>query len=352
MTSLSAPVTIRPATVQEMNEWDSIVGAFPNARVFHKKEWVRSIEGFTNARGVYLVYEKEGRIVACFPGLVSQLGPLRMFCSPREGWQTDSMGPVFDPQLITTEEIFSLLLPYLRRNLRIPYVELACRGLDPNAMRQMGFTGRPLVTYLADLPPFNAEEGMRRLHRRARRHLHKAIGLGLHVRVGLTPSFVDDYFEQIALVFKRGGFALPFKRGRVAQLVKHLRETDALLPVSIYLPDKEVCIATGIFLIANRELCSWGWAHRYEYGSLCPVELLTWTAMERAIGLGCTSFDLSGGGDAKGKYGGVPDSGIVRWTFSSVPGLLLGREAARRLYRAWQKLKGGLSRTSATTQTP
>jgi CelD/BcsL family acetyltransferase involved in cellulose biosynthesis len=135
-------------------------------------------------------------------------------------------------------------------------------------------------------------------------------------------------------------------------LVECLRETDSLLPVSVYLADKEMCVATGIFLVANRELCLWGWAHRHEYGSYCPVELLTWTAIEKAMGLGCRSFDLFGGGKAKEKYGGARDYGIVRWMHSSLPGLIAGREAAKRIYRRRQKLKGGLLRTSTAARTP
>jgi hypothetical protein len=335
---------IRPASPQELKEWDRIVSSFPNSRVFHLKAWVESIEGFTSAKGVYFVYEKRGRIVACFPGLVSSFGPIRMFCSPREGWQSGSMGPAFDPRFISTEEIFSLLLPFLRRNLRIPYVELACRGLDSDAMRRMGFKAQPLPTYVARLPPFNPDEALRKLDKKTRNQLRKATKVGLRARVGLTPGFADQYFEQITLVFRRRGFALPFQRKRVVQLIEHLGKTEVLVPVSVYLPDSETCIATGIFFIANQELFLWGWAHKYEYGSHCPVELLTWTAMEKAVGLGCTSFDLFGKGKAKEKYGAILGQGIVRWVHSSMPGLLSGREAARRLYRAWQRFRGGLTK--------
>ena len=70
------------------------------------------------------------------------------------------------------------------------------------------------------------------------------------------------------------------------------------------------------------------------------------------IGLGCASFDLFGGGKAEEKYGGVPDQGIVRWMYSSVPGLIACRGVAKRTFRRWQKLKGGLSRTSTANRTP
>jgi uncharacterized membrane protein len=311
---------------------------------------MQSIEGFTNARAVFLVYENHGRIVACFPGLVSQLGPLRMFCSPREGWQTGSMGPAFDPQLISTEEIILPLLPYLRRHLGVLHVEFACRGLDPQPMRRLGFVDERVLTYVADLVS-SPDEALLKLDQKTRNQMRKAVKMGLEARVDLAPSFVDRYFEQITLVFSRRGVALPFKRRRVDQLVEHLRETGWLLPVSVFLPDRETCAATGIFLVGNRELCLWGWAHRHEYGSYCPMELLTWTAMEKAIGLGCTSFDLFGGGKAKEKYGGVVDYGIVRWMHSSVPGLLLGREAAKRMFRRWQKLRGGPVKSKKTART-
>jgi hypothetical protein len=339
------PVTIRTARPQELKEWDRILSGFPNSRVFHTEAWVRSIEGFAGARGVYLVYEKNGHIVACFPGLVSRVGPLNIFGSPREGWQTGSMGPAFDPQQITTEELASPLLPYLRRHFGVLHVEFACRDLDPQTMRRLGFIDEVLPTYVAELPS-DPEDAWRGLNQKMRGNVRKARKEGLEARVELTPGFVERYYEQISFIFGRRGTAMPFTLRRVKQLFEHLEDTGWLLPVSVYLSDGETCAATGIFLVRNRELFLWGWAHRREYGSYCPVQLLTWTAMEKAIQLGCRSFDLFGPGKAKKKAGGVLDHGVVRWMYSPVPGLITGREVARWLYRRWQKVKVGLSRAS------
>jgi CelD/BcsL family acetyltransferase involved in cellulose biosynthesis len=252
------------------------------------------------------------------------------------------MGPAYDPAQVTTEELFAPLLSYLREQYGVVHVELSCRGLDADVMRRLGFVGEPLRTYIARLPSHQTE-AWRALDQKTRNQTRKAMRLGLEARVELTPDFVDHYFEQISSVFAGRGFALPFKRKRVEQLVEHLMGTSHLLPVSVFLADKATCIATGIFLVANQELFLWGWAHRHEYGSYCPMELLTWTAMQRAIELGCRSFDLFGGGKAKEKYGGVIDSSTVRWMRSSIPGFLACRGAAKKAYRWWQRVKGRVS---------
>lgn len=346
MTSLSTPVTLRAATPQELEEWDRIVSGFPNSRIFHTQAWIRSIEGFAGARGVYLVYERNGQIVACLPGLVSRLGPLRIFGSPREGWQTGSMGPAFDPEAITTEELVSPLLPYLRRHFGVLHVEFVCRDLDRETMRRLGFKDEVLPTYVAELPsdPEDAWRGL--LNQKMRGNVRKARKLGLEARLGLSPGFVDRYYEQISLIFSRRGLAMPFTQRRVEQMMEHFKDTGSLLPVSVYLADGETCVATGIFLVRSPELFLWGWAHKQEYGSYCPVQFLTWTAMEKGMQLGCRTFDLFGPGKAKKKTGGVLDQGIVRWMYSPVPGLMAGREVARRLYRRWQRVTAGLSRAS------
>jgi hypothetical protein len=350
MTSLSTPVTLREANPQELKDWDTIISGFPNSRIFHTKAWIRSIEAFAGARGVYLVYEKNNHIVGCFPGLLSRLGPLNIFGSPREGWQTGSMGPAFDPGHITTEELVSPLLPYLRRYFGVLHVEFICRDLDREIMAQLGFIEEVLPSFVAELPsePEDAWRGV--LNQKMRGNVRKARKLGLEARMGLIPGFVDRYYEQIALIFSRRRVAIPFTRRRVEQLIDRFKDTGALLPVSVYLADGETCVATGIFLVRSPELFLWGWAHRNEYGSYCPVQLLTWTAMEKAIQLGCRSFDLFGPGKAKKKTGGVLDHGTVRWMYSPVPGLMAGREVARRLYRRWQRVKASLSRASRTAR--
>jgi Acetyltransferase (GNAT) domain len=140
---------------------------------------------------------------------------------------------------------------------------------------------------------------------------------------------------------------VPFDEARVLKCFRHLKGAGNLLAVSVSLPDDSKRIATGLFMCDGRELHLWGWAHRTAYGSYCPVELLTWTAMRRAMEAGCTTLDMGGGGDAKRKYGALPDATMHEWMWSRYAWLARARDFAERVYRRQQSVRGRLARKRA-----
>ena len=123
-----------------------------------------------------------------------------------------------------------------------------------------------------------------------------------------------------------------------------MKESGNLLAVSIRKPDDGTCIATGVFLVEAQELCLWSWTHRSQYARYHPIELLTWTAMQKGMEAGCTTFDMGGGGQAKPKFGAFPDRTVHRWMWSRYEGLFWLRELARRTFRWQQSVRGALAR--------
>src|SRR5690606_985008 len=91
--SVASSVSVREATSREATEWDSIVKRFPNHRITHLTPWINSLVDAGIGKPLLLVTERDGDIVACTPGLLTRLGPLRLFGSPLPGWQTLGMGP-------------------------------------------------------------------------------------------------------------------------------------------------------------------------------------------------------------------------------------------------------------------
>lgn len=343
-------ISFREAKKFEIECWDELVTQFPNHQVFHLYGWIKSVEEYTGAKAIFMIAERDGHIVACCPGFLYKFAGLTFFCSPREGWQTDSMGPVFDPETVNTADLISALLRYLQKTHRVKYVELNSRCLDKNEMRRLGFVEEIMPTLRTSLLTNEPEEMFKALDGKARNQVRKAIKVGLIAKCGHTEDFLDQYYSQIKEVFQRRKSTLPFSRHRIEVVFNFLGESDPLLPISIFLPGESECIATGIFLLANNEMYLWGWAHRKEYGSLCPIELLTWTAIEIAIQKGCTALDFGGLGKAKKKYNAVLDEKTNRYMISFIPGLIPMRALARRAYRWQQKFRGKLSLKLNKTQ--
>jgi CelD/BcsL family acetyltransferase involved in cellulose biosynthesis len=336
-------VAVREARADELLNWDLLVRRFDNHRIVHTTSWVRSLENSTGARPLFLVFETGGDIVGCFPGLLTRVGPLRLFGSPLVGWQTCSMGPVFDRSRLSTEEMMSAAIGLLEDRYNVHHIELINGELDHAAMHDLGFTSEAIPTYRVPLFPMDEGRTLSRLKDNARRNIRRAIKLGLSVRFETDESFVDEAYDQIKEVFVRGGNTVPFGKRRVLEFFRCLKEDDSLIAASVYLPDDEVRVATGLFSICGQELFLWQWAHRTRYRWYRPTELMTWTVMKKAMEAGCTTFDLMGLGDFKQKFGAVVDHSQYRWVRSRYQWLARVRSVAERSYRWQQSVRGHLA---------
>jgi CelD/BcsL family acetyltransferase involved in cellulose biosynthesis len=136
---------------------------------------------------------------------------------------------------------------------------------------------------------------------------------------------------------------MPFGEERFRRCFAALRECGCLVAVAARSPEG-ACIGTGLFSMDGRELILWMWTHLFDYRNLSPTEIMTWTAMEHATARGCTVFDMTGGGEAKRKFGGTADEKTLRWIRSRYAWLGAARRAAFKLYRWQQRLRGRVSR--------
>lgn len=335
---------LRELSAGEAPEWDALVRRFPNHRVTHTLAWLRSLEASGLGRARLLVFEKEGEVVACLPGLAHDLGPVRLFGSPPPASQTVSMGPAFDEARISPDEMLGTLIPYLEHRLGIHHIEIMSPDLDPGTMLTLGFRGEPWPTYRMPLDPADEGRTFKRLKDSARRNVTRGIKLGLEVRFETDEQFVAEHYEQLKEVYVRGGHAVNFSRRRVLECFRGMRESGNLLAVSVYLPGGESSIASGMFTIEGQELLLWTWAHRAKHRWHRPTELMTWTVIQRALKAGCRTFDLMGLGDFKTRFGAERDDQKYRWVRSRYRWLGRMRDFAARGMLWQQALRGRVAR--------
>ena len=342
--SASVPLTIREVTAADVRQWDDLVCRFASHRVSHMGEWSLSLEEVGLGQPLLLVAERQGVVVGCMPGLLTRVGPLRLFGSPLPGWQTVSMGPVFDPLSTSTRELVGALVAHLEQRHGIHHLEIASTVLDAEEMAALAFRSEPMVTFRASLCPGDEAGAFRAMKENARRNVRRAERLGLTVRFEDDDEFVAEHYAQITEVFARGGNVVPFGQRRLEAFVRHMREAGCLVAVSVLLPDGCTRIATGTFTIAAGELVLWMWAHRTSARWYRPTELMTWAVMRRAMAAGCTSVDFMGRGDFKAAFGATPDDGKRRWMRSRLPLLMQARGLAEHGFRWQQAARGRLAR--------
>ena len=246
-------VRVRPATADELSRWDDIVVRFENYRLFHKRSWIRSLETCSGAKALYLVFERNGEILGCLPGFLVCIAFLRLFASPLEGWQTPSMGPVFDKTKTGALELFSTAVPFLEKEFGVAHIEVVSAELDHEAMRSVGFTKQSLFTYRVPLFPGDEERTLKNVDAKTRNQLRKAKKLGLSARMEDGEAFVGEFYDQLKEVFARNKKSVPFRLERAVQCFRYMKESGNLVAISINMPGTGICIATGMFLIEGRE---------------------------------------------------------------------------------------------------
>ena len=340
----ASKLELRELSPGEIGEWDALVRRFPNHRVTHTLAWVRSLQSSGFGRARFLVFEKDGEVVACLPGLINELGPLRLFGSPPPSSQTVSMGPAFDESKVSTSEMLEALLPYLERRLGVHHVEIMSPDLDADVMQPLGFRGESWPTYRMPLDPGDEARTFKRLKDSARRNVARGMKLGLEVRFETDERFVAEHYEQIKEVYVRGGHVVNFSRRRVRECFREMRDSGNLVAVSVRLPGVDSSIASGMFTIEGRELLLWTWAHRAQYRWHRPTELMTWTVIQHALKAGCQTFDLMGLGDFKTKFGAERDDQKYRWVRSRYRWLGRMRDFAARGMLWQQSLRGRVAR--------
>ena len=337
---MKSDVVIREANPQEMLRWDELVAGFENYRVVHKLAWMRSLEACVKGKPLYLVYEKDGQVVGCLPGFLVNVGPFRLFGSPLPGWQTLSMGPVFDKRQLSTQEMMPALVTYLETRYGVHHIEVLVDSLNHEVMEKMGFQCKPAATFCAPLFPGDEKRAMKALKDSARRNVRRAEKLGLIVKFEDDEAFIDEHYDQLVEVYARGGNVIPFNKKRALEFFRHMNESGNLLAISVYLPDGVTNIATGTFTVEGKELLLWMWAHRTQYRWYRPTELMTWTVMKKAMEMGCDSIDFMGRGDFKAKFGAELEVRNYRWVRSRFRWLFQIRMLAERVYRWQQSFRG------------
>ena len=338
-------IILREATAPEIADWDALVKRFANHRVMHTRGWIGSLEDSVRGKPLFLIYERAGEIVGCLPGMLTKIGVLRVFGSPLPGWQTRSMGPTFDAEKITTEELIAPLAPFLEKRYGVHHIELMTHTLDGEFMKKSGFRCEPKPIYRVPLHPEDEERVLKNMKQNARNRVKKGIKFGLIPKI-LTndESFVEEIYDQLVEVYARGGNRIPYGKRRVEAFFRRMKKAGNLLAVGVYLPDDETCIATGLFIIDDdKELILWSWTHRTEYRQFNPTELLTWTAMREAMRRGCKSLPLGGGGDYKAKFGAEIVDTKFRYVRSRYKWMLTARDLAEKCYRWQQSLRGNLA---------
>jgi hypothetical protein len=287
------------------------------------------------------VIREGAQTVGYFCGGVLHKGPFRILGSPLMGWGTNFMGPVVNRDF--DQSAFLASIDELAARDSFAMVELESPILSGQRLNEAGYEPLCRWSYVVELTPENPDKMWKRLEQRSQ--VRKALKLGLTAEDSDDPAIVDEFYQQTSGVFSRKNLAPPYSRDVPRALYSALRPKGMLFALSIRDAQGKL-VATGLFPHDDRELIYWGGASLQESLPLAPNDLMHWTAMEMGARLGLRSYNMSGNGFFKKKFGGTLQetkrwhkfySKTARWAYWGYERYL---RAGKQLERWWNESSG------------
>ena len=322
-----APYRLDPLTPAEIATWDELIGNCQGREVFHCNAW---LDYLAASRGVEILrwaIRDGDDTVGYFCGGLVRLGPFRILGSPLRSWSTNFMGPVAQESLDQTR--FLAALDLLAREKNLAVIELEHLALSEHVLQSAGYERLQNWTYLVPLFPGDPGRMWRALDSTCRNRIRKAETANLSIEDTDDPGIVDEFYEFFLDLMRRKGMRPPFRRETLHLLFAHLRHDARVLALRVRDASGRV-LAVGIFPHDDNTIYFWSGASHRDAHSLCPNDLLHWTAMRMAAERGLTRYNMSGYGRFKRKFGGALTE-LGRWHKCYWRTARLGR----RVYQLW-----------------
>jgi len=136
-----------------------------------------------------------------------------------------------------------------------------------------------------------------------RSQVRKAQRAGLTIEDSDDAAIAAEFYEQCTTVLGRKGVNMPFGPAVPRDLYECMKPCDLLFSVRVRDAEGRT-IATGLFPHDDRTVIYWFGACTNEGYRLAANDLMHWTVMEWAGKRGMQTYDMSGFGFFKSKFGG------------------------------------------------
>lgn len=306
----TAPARMRPCMNFRLLSFDQVDWAtldrFDDRLVFQTREWLAFLMESQHASPVIASLSDGGQVVGYFTGLVLKRMGIRILASPMPGWTTQYMGFNLLPHVRRCDALRALEV-FAFRDLRCMHLEVTDRFSSREEGERLGFDCELRHTLVSDLNP-SEDDLFRSLNHSVRGAIRKAEKSGVRVEEARDEKFAEEYYTQLQQVFARQSLVPTYSLDRVKQLVRCMLPSENVLFLRARDPHG-ACIATSIYVGANKTAIYWGNASFRDSLHWRPNELMNWHAMRYWKQRGIQSFDWGGEADYgryKRKYGGDP----------------------------------------------
>lgn len=268
--------------------WDAYVDSKPAASNYHRYGWRDVIENSFGHQCHYLAAKnKDGEVVGVLPLVFMQSMLFGRFLVSMPFFNYGGL-------LCGNQEIGEGLLSeagVLRNELGAEHVELRHSGPWPGDLPAK----QHKVCMMLDMAG-DAETQWSGFNAKLRNQIRKAEKSGLTVAVGGTELLADFYSVFVRNMRDLG--TPVYAKKFFAEVLSSFSEDSRI--ITVFMEAKPV--AAGL-IVRFRETVEIPWASSIrDYNTLCPNNLLYWTALQHTLKIGCKRFDFGRSTPGEGTY--------------------------------------------------
>ena len=277
-------IKIRELKEEECKIWDELVESSPHGTIFHKLEWLKTVERHTNSKLYLLIGYLGNEIIAAIPFFYHRQYLFKMLSSPIASAMIQNLGPIIpnyddlkqDKREFYFREFQKELDKYIYSRIKPHAVTVVT---SPNLIDV-----RPYIwTNYQVIPKYNYVKSIENLDRiwegfkkQLRKNIVNAEKKGVEFEEGDLDSY-NSIIESLSMRLEEQELELPVSDEYMLDLY-HMFYPDNL---RVFISKYEGKQVSGIITTTYKDKISiWVGATRAKLKGLYPVDFLQWKIME------------------------------------------------------------------------
>lgn len=300
-------VEIIIANEKNSSDWDRFVDNSADSTLFHKWEWLKTVEKYTNSTFYPLVGSEDGVIVGIFPLFLEKRFFIRSVFSPPPRTAIPYLGPVvnFTEEKMNYDkessfiEFCSKIVEFLSSEIKPNYTRFAFTPnlYDLRPLIWAGYKVEPYYCYSMDITTNDPNYFLSRLKKKLRQGINMAIRSGVVIKEGK-----EQEFDKICELMERRYS----EQDKIANVDgQYLKEIYGKFKknINVWVAEYNEEIITGMIdLHYKGELASWIGNPKPEITDVHANDLLNWISIKWACDNGFDRYITIGAAGVQRLY--------------------------------------------------
>ncbi|MBO8183041.1 MAG: GNAT family N-acetyltransferase [Archaeoglobus sp.] len=290
----------------DVEEWDRLVDQVSSGTIFHKWEWLKIAEKYTNCKLYPIVVYKKSTPIGLIPLFYQKKGPLRLVFSPPPHTAILYLGPLLveydtlKPSRMESNFIGFIdeVNNFITEKLRAGYVYISMPpGLyDTRPFKWNDYQIEPVYSYIFDLTK-GIDFIWKRFDKKVRQDINRTLKRGVTIERGDREE-LGYIYDLLAGRYAEQGKLLTLPKKYLYSIFDSFADN-----LGIFVAKYNGEIITGLIdIYYKNKACSWIGNIKPNVKKITPNDLLNWEVIKYAHDHGLSFYEIMGAAGVKRLY--------------------------------------------------